>query len=750
MSAVVDASSQPTSWPGEAQGQGDPHVQIALDLGWEMGDLYGLGPPASAGTDPGGSALAPVASRQQHVVGLVRVEAGIRAIRQHPACPSDLPLPTTSLARRILEERRPEPSSAGSRAEAYRRELVQLHERLVQALGGASRQWGSAYQLGVELATATRLGEGGSSTVAGLAGRVDHLRRCLEDLSSSLPPHAGQAVAQSLGWWHEALSGWFTGSARQAKVEAGGPGVAGGPDGAGGPGVAGGPDGAGEDRGGAPGSSWPLPYSLGALTAALPEQRQRWRALLTGRVSAEDLLDLESRLSMAREVSAAHRRLGWAVVAGAWLPLLLLACLTGLVLALLAWVVPGDPAGLAAIGVAFLAGTTAGAWHLLSQRTRTAVAPVEESLWKAALDRAVAVAASAPLLEARRASRPLASPPVLQARKSSRPAARVAAGRLTRGHLSPETTGPAGPPSRLAGPRGPSLRAARLARRRRRPLPVTEQHGEGEEGEGPAPATAGEPTPSEASSPAPGSAAVTGPGGGASAGGSPSPGPAGGAPAGTVSGRSPAASPPGGVPRAPAAPAPGVQRAPSAPTPPSTAPPPPTPPSAAPRASSPPPVPPSPSPPAPAPSRPLVPEPQPTKAAGQAERAEWDEQAGTPRPSPGPPPGSLAGDEPSPCEPDSSPTHPLSPLGPGQHAPPLVRIPAPPDGGMLISGTPHSGDTSHGGPGLPRDTAELDASAAGRQEPAARGATGPSAPGAGEHGEGDEDAPTQQLPWVEG
>src|SRR5579875_801476 len=679
MSAVLDAGSHAASSAGEHQG--DPHVRIALDLGWEIGDLYGLGSPTAGEGDPAGpSALAPLASRQQHAVGLVRVEAGIRAIRQHPAWPTDLPLPTTSLARRILEERRPEPSPAGSRADAYRRELAQLHERLLQALGGANRQWGSAYQLGLELATATRLGEGGSSTVAGLTGRVDHLRRCLEDLSSSLPPRAGQAGARALGGWGEALAGGASGPGEE-EDEADRP---------------------GGRRPEAPATSRPSPRSLDALTAALSEQRQRWRALLTGRVTAEDLLDQDSHLSMAREVSAAHRRLGWAVASTAWLPLALLACLTGLVLALLAWVVPGDPAALAAIGVAFLAGATAGAWRLLSQRIRAAAGPVEESIWRTALDGAVAVAASAPLLQAESAPRSdpgSSAARLMQQYLSSRPKGpgggrphraggeRAPAGRPRAGSREPAPAGGSRVEDGVAGPAvtgGPSWRAPWTARRRRQPSPVGSEDADGSQNEargspgaGSSPPPAREAPPPKAPSSPPAGAPEVGPG-----------------PAGTGA-RS------GGAPEGRPHPWPEA--------PPST-----------------------PAPPAPSPRVP-VPDPSSPGAAGQADHGQGGQPTGRTEPPPGPPatrppsPADRAGSSPSP-----------SALGPGQHAPPLVRIPAPAEGGVLISGP---------GPGegrLPGETAELEAPATGRQHSRPAGSGGPGPAG------DDPDVPTQQLPSIEG
>jgi hypothetical protein len=175
----------------------------------------------------------------------------------------------------------------------------------------------------------------------------DTLYDWLSQLATALPPNAGHSVKDSLNMWGQALAGR-------------------------------------ED--------------LGALQHDhVVRQGERWRTLLSGEKAGKDALEITDYVGVAEGMVAQIRGLAWHAVKGMWGYVLLVVALIALgVAGIVIWQhTAGSAAGIASILTAL--GLT---WKGLGGSLGRAVAKIEQPMWDAQVDRAIAYAISSPLPDA--------------------------------------------------------------------------------------------------------------------------------------------------------------------------------------------------------------------------------------------------------------------------------------------------------------------------------------------------------------
>jgi hypothetical protein len=207
---------------------GDPRVRAAVNLGWEMADLYVANRPGVTAQGPPEAlpGLIELTPRQRVEVGVAKVRALVQQVLGEPLEVEDLAV--------ALE------GDAGS----YRSAVYAAHLRLLKALEASDGAVAAAYDLGRSLADVTREPKDLSALIDRLeADRLLTIEGRLADLSSQLPIHSAAAVAATLDQWKV----WSL----QARAR----------------------------------------ESMQDVRAALGRQRSLWRALLSGEKRARQMLD---------------------------------------------------------------------------------------------------------------------------------------------------------------------------------------------------------------------------------------------------------------------------------------------------------------------------------------------------------------------------------------------------------------------------------------------------------------------------
>jgi hypothetical protein len=243
-------------------------VPAALELGWELADLYAGAPPTPVSAElpatlPGAADLAP---GQRRAVAIATVATLITRTlgdgERGPTTPDSKAVagPTTAGLEAV----------ADGDASAWRRGIYDLHLELLASLGGRGAGLARGYELGRSLADTARA----PHDLGVLIDRLDPARllpieAALADLGSEFPPHAAAAVAATIEQWKR----W----AEVARAR----------------------------------------ENMDLVRGALARQRALWRALLSGEKDARQMLDPDamvaasvrhaSRLgTMARGVAGAH------------------------------------------------------------------------------------------------------------------------------------------------------------------------------------------------------------------------------------------------------------------------------------------------------------------------------------------------------------------------------------------------------------------------------------------------------------
>lgn len=318
----------------------DPLVQTAFSLGWQMAQLYRPGPRMDIRDDspthlPGIGDLAAVELRglrlNQIDVALARLRERIMAAGQQP--------PSTTELR----------DGAETDQEAVGKAVLALHIELLATLTASDRRLGIAYALGRELHDTCEIGDDNEDLGRKLGH--DHLTDLYSwalDLKSALPPHAGECIYQSLRQWE---TWWAT---EPAPLVAG----------------------------------RPLDWERDGQTVRDQLQRQGeiWRAVLSGEKDATDTLDPTDYVTAGRQLAGSVlRQLPW------WLWVVVVALL-GAAIAALVIAANSDEASSVIAALGGVAATLGITVRSVQQTLGRAVERMEDSIWGAALDKAIVVA----------------------------------------------------------------------------------------------------------------------------------------------------------------------------------------------------------------------------------------------------------------------------------------------------------------------------------------------------------------------
>lgn len=216
-----------------------------------------------------------------------------------------------------------------------------LYRETMLRLQAGDTRLGRAFNLGRAL-EATRSSQPGDLPERFKKNRIDGLRNELDDLVSALPPHAGRAVGFSLYWWQCALAPVL------------------------------------KDLG---------PGARPRLAKRLDRQGEMWRSLLAGEKDGRDLLDVPDYLAAASRLVDHAASIGGATFRAYRRPLTI--SLIVLVVAVALAVFLGGPGGtIAAVtGIAAAFGIS---WHGIGVTTSSLAKALQEPLWGAELDLAVA------------------------------------------------------------------------------------------------------------------------------------------------------------------------------------------------------------------------------------------------------------------------------------------------------------------------------------------------------------------------
>jgi hypothetical protein len=342
---------------------------VAVELGWRMAELYAeIKPRDSRPPEPPPAGPLPLVSaqRDEERVQLPSDLPGLGALRdsQRLALLFDqVSVGLGKLRPSIISAGLTVPANADwPRLAAHRhspegryqlaRAVVEFHTDLLADLTACDHQVGRAYGLGRAVADLCLRPDSGDAAIFTSefkpGGRVGTIRQWLQELHTSLPPHAAGAVSGSIAQWQW----WASQPAWNGR---------------------------------------PLDWADHGrqVVSALEAQGKLWRLLLTGQAAPLDQLSPEDYVQAAGFLVGRVRRIGQRLLVQYW------PWVTGLT-ALMVAAVAGSVALLhspAAKGVGVAVSVLA--WLGLTGRSLSAalgrtVSHVEQSLWQAELDLAAA------------------------------------------------------------------------------------------------------------------------------------------------------------------------------------------------------------------------------------------------------------------------------------------------------------------------------------------------------------------------
>ncbi len=233
-------------------------------------------------------------------------------------------------------------------------------------LYAASPRLGKAYTLGRSLAYTTLKPTDPRTLEQQLsAARLSTLQAWLADLATALPAHSARAVAVSLEMWQEAIPD----PAREEAAQSADNGAA------------------------AEHVEPPLPTApdLGDTLAALHRQGALWRDLLTGEKAGEDMLSPSDYLNAGSRMMASVAGLARSFIAQHWAALGTGVLLTAAVIAVVLLSAAGS--GSKVVGsIATAAAALGVSWSAVRASLGKTLAKLEQPLWEAELDTAIAEA----------------------------------------------------------------------------------------------------------------------------------------------------------------------------------------------------------------------------------------------------------------------------------------------------------------------------------------------------------------------
>jgi hypothetical protein len=330
-------SAAPVDW-------GHEPVPRAFALGWQMAELYRGAFKSRQPWPPPPERLPGIGrlpSDQRLGLGIDQVTVALsRLAPTNP--PGPLKPLTTERLRELYEHAATDPADGHDA-------LYRLHVETLQTLSATDLRLGKAYSLGRALADSVCMPDEprGFATSFGRF-RLDILRAWLNDLASALPPHSAGAVLQSLTRW-EAWAPNFAAARPENSL------------------------GDGERR---------------ELAVILRRQGELWRAVLSGEKNAVDMLSGDDyRRAAGTLLSGARKSL-----VRTSLPFVVAAVIvTAIVIAAVLWLVNNDTTRAVAT-IAAAAGALGITWKSASAVLQRAAKTLEQPLWGAAMNAAIAEA----------------------------------------------------------------------------------------------------------------------------------------------------------------------------------------------------------------------------------------------------------------------------------------------------------------------------------------------------------------------
>lgn len=309
----------------------DPRVAAAFALGWQMAELYRPGPMAQM--QPAAESDLPGLGRlepdDRGQISILQVRAALAKLTDAvTAAKLTMPDPTKLFAC----------FDGTATPDAQAAAVRDLHVQLLATLTAADFRLGKAYGLGRALADTCRIsGEDGLAVEFG-ANRIALIRSWLDDLATAFPPHAAKSVSASLAAW-------------AAGVPAGG--------------------------------------DVAGALAVLDRQGQLWRSLLSGEKSSLDMLATSDYLTAADRLLQSTRRLVLTSIKR--FPVLVTAIVV-LFAGGVALMWASGSSGSIAAGAAGILASAGLTWKGLGSSVGGLVGRLEQHLWGAELDGAVATA----------------------------------------------------------------------------------------------------------------------------------------------------------------------------------------------------------------------------------------------------------------------------------------------------------------------------------------------------------------------
>jgi hypothetical protein len=314
---------------------------VALDLGWEMAELYSEARVRGKAPDPGSdlATLSDLNPWQRTQLAITHIKASLHRLGpsiQH----AGLDAPGLDALQGAF---------AGGSDDALRSAVCDLHVQLLNVLYAADINLGTAYVLGRSLAsTASQSHDAASLRDEFQANRLDVLKGWLADLATALPEHASRAVGISIGIWQEAVP------APKATPE-----------------------------------RWQVQDDVEHETRLqLHRQAKLWRAILTGAKDGHDMLQAKDYVAAAgRLFGRAARLVGQFVVRTYFVVPLILA---GAGVGVWAILTSGGKTAANVVGALTVAAAALGiTWKGTKSTLLELAVKLEQPLWDAELDSAI-------------------------------------------------------------------------------------------------------------------------------------------------------------------------------------------------------------------------------------------------------------------------------------------------------------------------------------------------------------------------
>ncbi|HEY7143324.1 MAG TPA: hypothetical protein VH637_03685 [Streptosporangiaceae bacterium] len=332
---------------------GDINVQRAFRLGWRFAQLYHEPHRATL------EASARTGKLPKHLPSLGELSAGNRTELILREIEHDI----TALKPELAAADDDDPASLDTMLKVMRgpidskgkkTQVLLTFRRLRIEIGADDAHLSTAIDLGRMLADTVILANSpGAYLTEFETSRLQNAYEWLEDLHTSFPDHASDAVKGSLQYWQQ----WVANTGGVAP--------------------------AGQDQ---------------RVRRMLSLQGERWRRLLSGEILARDLLSADSYRKAASDYLGRIGRLVWSFVRRFWLAVIIVLGGTGAIVWTIVAYAPGGAASVAAL-IATAAGSLGVSWKTVGSTLGKVATQAEQPLWNAEVVEAIVVATFIPPVE---------------------------------------------------------------------------------------------------------------------------------------------------------------------------------------------------------------------------------------------------------------------------------------------------------------------------------------------------------------